>query len=118
MIKINLTVRKFDADSELKRYIERKLSKLDRYFPHSHRPTGMRVELHRNEAADPAKRYSGLAHISVAKQEIVAETASMNPHTVVDILEAKLKEQIRKYKAKHAPKRLNVRKFFQAEVTE
>ncbi len=118
MINTTKTFRKFEADTELHRYIDRKLSKLDRYFPRSHRPTGMRVELHRDEAADPAKRYVGHAHISVAKQDIIAETASMNPHTVVDILEAKLKDQIRKYKEKHIPRRLNVGKFFQAEPVE
>ncbi len=118
MIKTNITVRKFDADGELERYIARKLSKLDRYFPHAHRPTGMRVELHRDEAADPAKRYHGKVHVLAPKQEILAETASMNPHTVVDILEAKLREQIRKYKAKHAPRRLSVRTLFTTEPTE
>ncbi|MEI7819064.1 MAG: ribosome-associated translation inhibitor RaiA [bacterium] len=119
MIQTVFTARKFEADSELKRYVERKLSKLDRLFPRQHTPTGLNVEIHRDEGNDdPAKRYHARAKLSVAGPDIVAETASMNPHTAVDILEAKLKDQIRKHKEKHLPKRLSLKDFVSMQPAE
>jgi len=118
MIQTTIALRKFEADAELTRYIERKLGKLDKYFPRHHQPTGLRVELHRDESADPAKRFHGLARLAVAGPDIVAETSSMNPHTVVDILEAKLKEQIRRYKDKHIPRRFTLKRSPQPLDTE
>lgn len=116
MMKYTVAARKLEVDRELTNYIERKIAKLDRYFPRSHRPVGVRVELHRDEAAAPDKRYVASAHIEVQGPDLHAETATMNPHSAVDILEAKLKDQIRKYKEKHAPKRFTLKRNTSVET--
>ena len=110
MMKYTVTARKLEVDRELTGYIERKIAKLDRYFPRQHRPVGVVIELHRDESATPDKRYVVSARIEVQGPDIFAETATINPHSAIDILEAKLKEQIRKYKAKHAPKRVTLKR--------
>lgn len=115
-MKYTISSRKIEVDKELTSYIERKIAKLDRYFPRTHRPVGVQVELHRDEAASPDKRYVASALIEVQGPDLHAETVTMNPHSAIDILEAKLKDQIRKYKAKHVPKRFTLKRNASAET--
>lgn len=110
MMEYTIVARKLEVDRELTSYVERKIAKLDRYFPRHHRPVGVKVELQRDDGATPDRRYTASARIAVQGPDIYAETSTMNPHSAVDILEAKLKEQIRKYKAKHLPKRFSLKR--------
>ena len=110
MIQTQITGRKYEIDQELQDYIGRKLSKLDKYFPRAHQPTAMQVEVERQEAAEPAKRYRVLAKVEVRGTTMVAETSTINPHSAVDVVEAKLKKQIREYKAKAAPRRFTLKR--------
>ncbi len=120
MIQTQIVGRKFEVDAELQKYIERKLGKLDKYFPRTGQPVGMRIEILRDERADPDKRYHLSVKVDVPGNDILAETATMNPHSAVDIVEVKLKDQIRKYKEKAAPKRLSMKRVLPraSEVTE
>lgn len=111
MITLNISARKCEVNDELQGYMERKLGKLDKFFPRLHQPTGMTIELTRDEAAPPDKRYHIAVNIAAPHHPMHAETATMNPHSAVDIIEAKLKEQIRKYKEKQAPKRLTFKRM-------
>lgn len=117
MIQYTISARKLEVDQELTEYIERKLARLDKYFPRTHQPIAMRVELHRDEAAQPDKRYHASVQIEVDGPDMSAETATMNPHSAVDIVEAKLKEQIRKYKDKHSPRRLTLKRQPQEDLS-
>lgn len=117
MMKYTISARKLEVDSDLESYIERKLAKLDRYFARAHRPISVRVELHRDEVATPDKRYVASARIEVQGPDLFAETATINPHSAIDILEAKLKEQIRKYKSKHSVHRFKMRRQHESKDT-
>ena len=111
MIALQIATRKFDLDDDLQGYVERKLAKLDRYFPRHHQPTALKVEISRDESVAPDKRYHISVQLTAPQHQMHAETATMNPHSAVDIIEAKLKDQIRKYKDKHAPKRLTLKRL-------
>lgn len=110
MMKYTIAARKLEVDSDLESYIERKIAKLDRFFARAHRPVGVRIELHRDDVASPDKRYVASARIEVQGPDLFAETATINPHSAVDILEAKLKDQIRKHKQKHLTRRFRLRR--------
>ena len=110
MIEFQIVGRKYEIDDELKDYIGRKLGRLDKYFPRAHQPIGMRVEVERHEAANPDKRFRVKVHVNAPKEELVAETATINPHSAVDVIEAKLKHQIGDYKSKFIPKRLTLKR--------
>ncbi|MEI6581565.1 MAG: ribosome-associated translation inhibitor RaiA [bacterium] len=109
MIKIQLTGRKFEIDNELKKYTNRKLGNLDKYLPRSHRNQGMTVEIFKDPSGKEDNRYKVVAVLKVQGPDIVAETATINPHSAVDIVEQKLKIQIRKYKEKHQPKKIRIK---------
>lgn len=111
MIALHISTRKCEVNEELEAYMERKLGKLDKYFPRKHQPTGMSIELTRDERVEPDKRYHISVTITAPQHPMHAETATMNPHSAVDIIEAKLKEQIRKYKEKHSPRRITLKRM-------
>jgi putative sigma-54 modulation protein len=118
MIKIQLTGRKLEIDNELKKYVERKLGTLDKYLPRQHKAVGMNVEIFRDPSGKEDNRYKVIAVLEVPKAEIVAETATINAHSAVDIVEQKLKLQIRKYKDKHTPKRNRVKELWSRVRTD
>lgn len=109
MIKIQLSGRKYDIDKNLRKYVESKLGRLDKYLPRDHKAIAMRVEIFRDPSGREDNRYKVTAVLEVPGPDIVAETATINPHSAVDIVEAKLKDQIRKYKDKNKPKHVGVK---------
>lgn len=106
MINLQITGRNYDIDEQLNKYIQNKLGKLDRFFPRAHRPKGMRVEIFKDPSGKEDNRYRCVAYLEVPGPDITAETAMMNPHAAVDVVEAKLKAQIRRYKEKHSNRRI------------
>ncbi len=113
MIKIQLTGRKYDIDAELQKYVSKKLGHLDKYLPRSHKAIGMNVEIFRDPSGREDNRYKVKAVLEVPGPDIVAETATINPHSAVDIVEQKLRLQIKKYKDKHAPGRVRSKELWQ-----
>lgn len=112
MIKIQLTGRKYDIDKDLKKYVTRKLGHLDKYLPRQHKAIGMTVEIFRDPSGKEDNRYKVTANLEVPGSEIIAETATINPHSAIDIVEQKLKLQIRKYKDKTAPKHIRIKEMW------
>lgn len=112
MIKIQLTGRKYEIDADLKKYINKKLGHLDKYLPRSHKAVGMKVEIFRDPSGREDNRYKTTAILEVPGTDIVAETATINPHSAVDIVEQKLRLQIKKYKDKHAPRRVRSKELW------
>ncbi len=111
MIQIQLSGRKYIIDKELKKYVNSKLGKLDRYLPRKHKAKGMSVEIFRDPSGKEDNRYKVKAILEVPGPDMVAETATINPHSAIDIVEQKLKLQIKRYKDKNAPKRFRVKEM-------
>ena len=112
MIKMQLTGRKYDIDRDVEKYVGKKLGHLDKYLPHNHKAIAINVEIFRDEAASPDNRYKVMAILQVPGNDIVAETSTINPHSAVDIVEQKLRLQIKKYKDKHSPKRIRTKELW------
>lgn len=112
MIKIQLTGRKFEIEPEIKKYVERKLGGLDKYLPRGHINQGMSVEILKDPSGKEDNRYKVMAVLKVQGPDLVAETATINPHSAIDIVEQKLKIQIRKYKEKQKPRRIGIKELF------
>lgn len=109
MIQIQLTGRNYEIDRELKKYVTRKLGHLDRYLPRGHQNQGMSVEIFKDPSGKEGNNYKVVVRLKIPGPDIVAETATINPHSAVDIVEQKLKMQIRKYKDKTLGKRRGLR---------
>ena len=112
MIKIQLTGRKYEIDDELTKYTKKRLGSLDKYIPRKHKAQQMHVEIFRDPSGKEDNRYRVKASLHLPEHEIIAETATMNPHAAVDIVREKLKLQIRRYKEVHAVRRFRIKELF------
>lgn len=112
MIQIQLTGRKYEIDEDLKKYVQKKLGSLDKYLPRGQNNQGMSVEIFRDPSGKEDNRYRVVAVLRVQGPDLVAETATINPHSAIDIVEQKLKTQIRKYKEKNTQRRTRVKDLF------
>jgi len=111
LLKINLIARNYHLDSELSKYINRKLGALDRYLPKEHQSGQMRVEIFRDPSGKQNNRYSCKAYLAVPASKLIAHASTVNPHAAVDIVEEKLKMQIKKYKQRYQPRRLGFKSW-------
>jgi ribosomal subunit interface protein len=94
-------------DDRLEKYINKKLATLDRYVPRRNRASA-----HAEVIIKEEKALKGQSHKNPCTCEVtlhlphevinVSESTS-NPFSAVDIVEAKLKHAITKYKERHAP---------------
>ncbi len=112
MITLQVTGRKYEVDEELHRYTRKRLGSLDKYIPRKHKAQQMHVEIFRDPSGKEDNRYKVKVNLHLPENEIVAETATMNPHAAIDIVREKLKLQIRRYKEKHAVRRFRIKELF------
>lgn len=89
-------------DDSLKKYVTKKIGGLDRYVPRNARESA-HAEVHLKE--DKKKKDNNHCTCEVVlhlpKQTIVINEHALNMYAAIDIVEAKLRLQIQKYKDKH-----------------
>jgi ribosomal subunit interface protein len=96
-------------DPRLRRYVMRKIGGLDRYLPR-HARESAHAEVHLKEAK--IKRDNGSAcevTLFLPHETIVIKERALNMYAAVDIVEAKLKQQLKKYKDLHMSGKLHRR---------
>lgn len=98
---IEITARHIDITEELRKYVVRKISRLDRYVPkHSRQSVHAEVKLVQAKSSDK-KQYTCEVILHLPKEYITAIDSTLNMFAAVDIVERKLKAQLLKYKALH-----------------
>lgn len=99
-------------DEALRKYVTKKIGKLDRYIPRKGRPSA-HAEVHLIE--DRKKKDNAhctcRVELRLPKATIVIEEHALNMYAAIDIVEVKLKLQIQKYKDKHQNGKMS-RKIF------
>lgn len=86
------------VDVRLHRYIERKLGRLDRYIS-VHERESVRLSIHLKEANSSGKKECICeATLTLPKDTITIKESTLNMYAAVDIVEAKLKQQLIKHK--------------------
>ncbi|MEO0270562.1 MAG: ribosome-associated translation inhibitor RaiA [candidate division WOR-3 bacterium] len=93
MINLNITARNFELREDMKNYIEKRLSKIERFSNHIIK-SNLIFEEQRGQ-------YSGEIIIEVTKKGILKAKASNSDFfTVVDELKDKIINQLKKYEQK------------------
>ncbi|HWT55959.1 MAG TPA: ribosome-associated translation inhibitor RaiA [Candidatus Microsaccharimonas sp.] len=96
-------------DANLQKYAIKKLASLDKYLPKHHRDAVHAVvELKQANKASEQKKYTCdvTLHLPHDTTIHVAET-TLNMFAAIDIVETKLKQQIKKHKEQHANSKLS-----------
>lgn len=99
MIKnIDITGVHVDVDDDLKKYINRKIGKLDKYVPRREKEV-VRAEVKIKEASNKKKKqYTCEVIMHLPKDKITIKETTVNMFAAVDIVETKFKNQLKKYK--------------------
>ena len=107
--KLETTAVRFEVDDKLKRYVDKKIGQLDRYVPSKDRePAHCQVVL--TEAEGQAKnRFTCEVTLHLPHVILSAKESTINMYAAIDIVEAKVKQQLQKYKSKETDHRLHRR---------
>ena len=98
-----------DVSPELQKYVAKKIGRLDRYIP-KHARTSAHAEVMLKELnAKDKKQCLCEVVLYLPKETLTTKEATVNMFAAVDIVETKLKNQLRKYKDKHSSRRLHHR---------
>lgn len=91
---------------ELQKYIEKKIGKLDRFMP-KHARESAHAEIFMKETKTKTRIQHTCEVVLNLKNEntITVKETTMNPFAAVDIVEEKLKNQLKKYKDTHSQQR-------------
>jgi putative sigma-54 modulation protein len=98
-----------DLTPELQKYVGKKIGRLDRYLPR-HARASAHAEVILKELTPKNKRQCVCEVVlHLPKENITSKEGTVNMFAAVDIVEAKLKNQLKKYKDKHTAHRLHRR---------
>ncbi len=93
----------YTPDDSTKKYIKKKIGSLDRLAPR-HARKSIHAEVKLAEVnRDNGNKYEVEVVMSVPEKRLTAKDTTMNILAAVDIVEAKLAAQLRKYKQEHIP---------------
>ena len=97
------------VDAKLRRYVETKIGKLDKYMTH-HSTISAHAEVMLKEAkAKDKKQCICEVILHLPHDTITVKEATVNMYAAVDIVEEKLKNRLKKYKETHANPRMHQR---------
>ena len=89
-----------NVDEKLRKYVTRKIGRLDKYMNrHSRASAHIEVKLKETKAKKDKNRYACEAIMYLPQEVIRVEECTVNLYAAVDIVEEKLKNQLKKYKA-------------------
>ena len=95
---VDITGIQYDVNDKTQRYVIDKVGKLDRYVPfHARKSMTAEVKL-RQVNRDHGNKYDAEVILQVPDKTITAKDSTTNMMAAVDIVEAKLVVQLRKYK--------------------
>ncbi len=98
---INVTGVRFDLDDTTKKYVMKKIGRLDRFLPRHARKSVSAEVILKEVNRSHGNKYEAEVVLYVPDKQLTAKDSTMNALAAVDIVEAKLANQLRKYKETH-----------------
>lgn len=99
--KLEISTQKTGLTPDLKKYITKKIGRLDRYVPRKARES-VHVEVHLKETnRKDQKQFTCGVVLHLPHETLDASESTINMFAAVDIVETKLKQQLKKYKETH-----------------
>jgi putative sigma-54 modulation protein len=100
---IEITGTRYEVDETTKKYILKKIGRLDRYLPrHARKTATANVRLWQINA-DHGNKYEAEVIMNIPDKRLTAKDSTVNMLAAIDIVEAKLVTQLRKYKEANIP---------------
>lgn len=96
--QVDITGVKYNIDETTKKYVIKKVGRLDRYLPrHARKSVTADVKLKEVNRAN-GNKYEAEIILNVPDRVLMAKDTTVNMLAAVDIVEAKIAAQLRKYK--------------------
>lgn len=107
--KMEITGVHMDVDTKLKKYVTKKMGAMDKYIPRKARESA-HLEVRLKEAKSKDKnQYTCEVVLHLPQDNITIHETTVNIFAAVDIVETKLRNQIKKYKETHSRRRISSR---------
>lgn len=94
---------------DLRKYITKKIGKLDRYMPKHARASAHAEILIKESKVKTRKQHTCEVILYLPKETFTIKETTLNPFAAADIVEAKLKNHLKKYKETHGSLRIHRR---------
>ena len=104
MLRITeITGVKYEADEQTKKYVEKRIGRLERFLPrHARKSATAEVRLKQIDKSH-GNKYEAEVVLYVPDRTLNASDTSSNVLAAIDIVEAKLAGQLRRYKTETVP---------------
>jgi len=109
MIKLDISGKNYELDEAIKRYVKKKLGGLEKYLPRRAKDAAGKVVLMEDPSGREDNQYVCEFQLELPGHIIKAKEATVSIYAAVDIVEAKAKIQVLKYKDKHQGDQRRVR---------
>lgn len=93
----------YEVSEDIKKYVTKRVSKLDRYVPR-HARKSMHAEVKLTELKTKSDRNQCEIIIHLPEKQLTAKQSTINMFAAIDIVETKIKNQLKKYKDSHGGK--------------
>jgi ribosomal subunit interface protein len=110
MIKrLDITGVHMEVDDDLKKYVAKKIGRLDRFIPKGGRESvHADIKLKEGKAKDKNERTCEVI-MQLPHETIAVKESTINMYAAIDIIETKLQNKLKKYKDLHASPKLHQR---------
>lgn len=95
---IQITGIAYEVDDATRKYVTKKIGRLDRYLPRHARKSASAVVRLAQVDRDHGNKYEAEVILNIPDKVITAKDSTGNMLAAVDIVEAKIKAQLREYK--------------------
>ena len=107
--KLEISGVHMEVGADLKKYVTKKIGRLDRFIPRASRESvHVEVKLKEGKAKDKNERTAEIV-MHLPHDKIILSETTINIYAAVDIVEAKLRNQLKRYKDLHVSPRLHQR---------
>ncbi|MCA9332494.1 ribosome-associated translation inhibitor RaiA [Candidatus Saccharibacteria bacterium] len=107
--KLEITGIRTTLDNDLKKYARSKIGKLDKYIPRNSRESAHAEIILKESKIKTKKVCTCEVILYLPHEQLTTKESTINMYAAIDIVEAKLKNQIKKYKDTHGTRGLHRR---------
>lgn len=97
---LNISSSKYEPTDEIKKYINKKIGRIDR-FVSRHARRSVKADVKLSERRTKSDKFECEVILHLPDKQLAAKADTVNMFAAVDIVETKLKNQLKKYKAQH-----------------
>lgn len=101
MLKLEISGVHAELGGDIKKYVRKKIGKLDRYLPRKVSDAAHAEVFLKEAMRKTRKECTAEVVLHLPKDTITVKETTINMFAAVDIVEAKLKNQLKKYKETH-----------------